>query len=397
MGKARSESIARGVRIRRYETGTEVLEIQFQYKGQTCREVLHGLAVTKANQRFAINKKNQIEYEKGMNTFSYADHFPNSPKAKQFGEARTDITVGEVLTQYVSDIERSKEHSTFRAYKKSVEGVLLPALGKYLLTDLADNPEPIREMIRKREVTLKTIRNDLTPLRAVFDQAVTDNLCSRNPMDKIKVKLLAKKRKTTTRTADPLSLEEVIHFLQTAAHVKPKWKNYWQFAFFSGLRPSELYALEKKDVNLDKHSISVNKAIVERKAKGTKTDAGKRTIDLLPMAEAAIRAELEQHISNNEQVWINPVTRRPIIDYEESSRAWRYILNAAKIRYRSQYQARHTFCSNLLSGGENIYYVAQQMGHKDVEMVMKVYGKWVEEGSKKRRRVWVSEFGNRTE
>lgn len=38
---------------------------------------------------------------------------------------------------------------------------------------------------------------------------------------------------------------------------------------------------------------------------------------------------------------------------------------------------RHTYASTLLSNGENAWWVATQMGHVDVEMIFKRYGRWI--------------------
>mgnify|MGYP000017621823 CR=1 FL=1 len=52
-------------------------------------------------------------------------------------------------------------------------------------------------------------------------------------------------------------------------------------------------------------------------------------------------------------------------------------LKRTDIKYRNPYQTRHTFASMLLSRGENPMFVAQQMGHKDWSMIIKVYGRWI--------------------
>lgn len=49
------------------------------------------------------------------------------------------------------------------------------------------------------------------------------------------------------------------------------------------------------------------------------------------------------------------------------------------MRYRYPYQLRHTFASWALSSGENPLWVARQMGHKDVSMVLRVYGRYIPE------------------
>ena len=41
---------------------------------------------------------------------------------------------------------------------------------------------------------------------------------------------------------------------------------------------------------------------------------------------------------------------------------------------------RHTFASTRLIDGANPWYVADQLGHADVEMVFRVYGKFIAAG-----------------
>jgi integrase len=47
------------------------------------------------------------------------------------------------------------------------------------------------------------------------------------------------------------------------------------------------------------------------------------------------------------------------------------------VRYRNPYQVRHTFASALLTAGANPWFVAQQLGHVDVQLVFRVYGKFI--------------------
>lgn len=53
------------------------------------------------------------------------------------------------------------------------------------------------------------------------------------------------------------------------------------------------------------------------------------------------------------------------------------------IEYRNPYQIRHTFASTLLTQAENPWYVASQLGHEDVEMVYRTYGKLIREDYQK--------------
>ena len=280
----------------------------------------------------------------------------------------------------MEDVRRSYPHSTYRCYKKSCYANLIPHIGHDKIKTLAKNPEPIRDMIRKRHVAIKTINNDLTPLRAIFDKAITDDLIINNPLDRIKVRYLVNKEQKESYAPDPLSFIEIDQFLTTSQDFYPEWRNYFQFAFFTGLRPSELYALHWSNINWDRAEFTVKRAVVEGLEKETKTKSSKRIVNLLPMALEALKNQHEHYKALNpkhDNVWFHPGTRKPIVKYGVTSRRFIRILKLAGLRYRNQYQTRHSYASNLLSGGENPYRVAKQMGHKDVTMVMRIYGKWV--------------------
>lgn len=56
-------------------------------------------------------------------------------------------------------------------------------------------------------------------------------------------------------------------------------------------------------------------------------------------------------------------------------------IKKAGVRYRNPYQTRHTYASMMLSAGENPLWVVTQMGHRDTEMIIKHYGRWIPDKS----------------
>jgi integrase len=42
-------------------------------------------------------------------------------------------------------------------------------------------------------------------------------------------------------------------------------------------------------------------------------------------------------------------------------------------------QTRHSFATNALMAGENPLWIAKVMGHRNTEMIIRVYGKYIEE------------------
>ena len=393
MGRARSEKLARGVRIRTYASGKRAIEIQFQFRGVTCKEILASLNPDKkGDQRYAINLKAEIENAIERQTFRYTDYFPNSKRARLFGHAVSTVTVQELLEEWLKDVERTHPHSTYRCYRKSCNAHLIPEFGKLRARDLT--PQHIREWIRNRKGTLKSIRNDLTPLRAVLDRALNDDIIDRNPLDKIKVsKLVSRDQARTDYEVDPFTEEEINAILKAALEYDPRIRNLLQFAFYSALRTSELFGLMWGDVDWRKMVVRVQRAVVERKVKETKTKSSIRDVILLPAAVNALKDQKQYSFVGGEFIFVRPRDRGPFVDYEHLERPWKHILKRAKVRYRNPYQTRHTYASHLLSGGENPLFVAQQMGHKTTEMIMRHYGRWVEQGEQKQQHVFVSGFG----
>ena len=114
---------------------------------------------------------------------------------------------------------------------------------------------------------------------------------------------------------------------------------------------------------------------------------------MLPFAYEALKHQKQFSFVGSDYIFVRPDDKGPFIDYEHLERPWKHLLKTAKVRYRNPYQTRHTYASQLLSGGENPLFVAQQMGHKTTEMIMHHYGRWVEQGDQQKRHVFISNFG----
>lgn len=56
---------------------------------------------------------------------------------------------------------------------------------------------------------------------------------------------------------------------------------------------------------------------------------------------------------------------------------WKKILLELNFYYRSFYQTRHTFASNMLSNSENPLWVSQMLGHKSLDITLQKYSKYI--------------------
>lgn len=369
--------IAAGVFAREYATGKRSVMVDFSFRGVRCRETLPGLDPENRNHvRFASNTLAAVKRDIDRGTFNYLEYFPDSKRARIFGYASSSRTVAEVAASWLADVERSRPHSTFRSYKGPYDRFIKPAIGDLRIRDVT--VEHLRRMFREADISLKTARNYSIPLRAIFERAIDDDLIDRNPVDRLRIKsLIPNDRHRSRYVVDPFDQSEIDRFLEACRRHRPEWVNYWLVAFYTGLRTSELYGLHWSDVDTAAGKLDIRRAVVEGRVKETKTAAGERTVNLPELALEALRRQRAATELVGDQVFRNPTTGLPLTRYEVSERCFDYCQKRAKVRRRNQYQTRHTYASNMLSQGVNPLYVAGQMGHRDVQMIFRVYGRWV--------------------
>lgn len=355
------------------------LRIAFSYRGVQCRETLR-LAATPPNIRYAQRLRAQILAEIDQGRFDYAALFPGSKRAQLFGHgAAGNPTIMELLDAHLVHIERQVQRSTYTGYQKAIQAHLGPRFGSVRVRDLT--PAMLRSWLSDLTVSPKRARNVLTPLRAVLEQALNDDLIDRNPLDRVAVNKILRGNASanTAREVDPFDAEERAAILKACRTGLER--NFWQFAFWTGLRTSELIALEWGDVDWIHGTVRVSRAHVQGQDKAPKTAAGVRDVLLLEPARQALQAQRALTALEGGRIWRNPATECPWSGDQQIRRtSWEWVLKRAGVRYRNPYQTRHTYASTLLSQGENELWVAAQMGHKTVEMVRRHYGRWIRDG-----------------
>ena len=60
-----------------------------------------------------------------------------------------------------------------------------------------------------------------------------------------------------------------------------------------------------------------------------------------------------------------------------STTYWKKVLKELEIPYRNLYQMRHTFASLMISSGEDILWVSSMLGHKNANITLQVYAKYI--------------------
>ena len=97
---------------------------------------------------------------------------------------------------------------------------------------------------------------------------------------------------------------------------------------------------------------------------------------MLPPVEQALRDQ--RAASQLRSPWIFPNRDGGVRDMTNvRERLWKSALRRAGLRYRTMYQTRHTFATLMLAVGEDIGWVAKQLGHTSVEMVIRRYHRFI--------------------
>ena len=350
------------------------IEIDFYYHGVRCKERLK-LKPTPANLKRAERHRAAVLDAIERGTFDYAVTFPNSPRAALFShEPGAAMTLTKYLDRWLTDIRPSLKASTFTIYKRIVNHQILDQFGDLNLTQISW--KDVRDWLAKKDASAKTKGNILSVLRTALDDAVEDELLDANPLagKKMRRKGDTKPRKDEI---DPFSAEERAAIIDAA---NGQERNFIQFAFWTGLRISELCALDWGDVDWVNQRIFVQRALTQHSTEPEtpKTAAGTRYVKLLPAALQALKAQKAFTFVEGEEIFRNPRTdKRWSGDMVIRQRMWKRVLLRGGVRYRYPYQMRHTYASMMLQAGESVMWVAQQMGHTDWTFTARTYSRWV--------------------
>jgi len=360
---------ARGGGVRKASAST--IEIDFRYRGARCKERLK-LVPNSRNVEYAKRLRGTIVNEIALGTFDYSKHFPNSKRVRKLSRYAGDTkTVGRALAEWLERRRPELEHSTMTMYDRTVRFTLIPAFGSTTLR--AFTRAQLRQWEQSQSSGAKNLNNALAPMRQMFAEELDAGSITTNPIAGYKVRRPRQADKTDP--IDPFTPDEVRVILDAAGE---QFRNLVQFAVWSGLRTSELIALRWRDVDLKASVVHVRAAVVLGKRKATKTSTGTRDVELLQPALDALKAQQALTLLKGSAVFENPATAAPWVT-DKQIREWNWIplLKRAGVKYRPFKQTRHTFASMTLSAGENVFWVAKQMGHKDPTVTMRKYARFI--------------------
>jgi integrase len=159
--------------------------------------------------------------------------------------------------------------------------------------------------------------------------------------------------------------------IEAVAHrLGPVYGSMIVFAAATGLRPSELFALERRDIDRAAGVVYVRRAYANGRLKHTKTRLSTRAVPL-----QAIALEALDRLPRSENPILFPNSRGGHIDFRSFGRRHRKPAqtNAGVEPFRHLYDLRHTYATFALRAGVSVFAVSRFMG-SSIAMIDRNYG-----------------------
>lgn len=348
------------------------IQISFTYRGVECRERIR-LKPTPANLKRAEQWRASVLLAIENGSFVYAQSFPNSKNAMRFAEFKGQVdTLGPYLDAW---LERQRKHlkaSTFDGYRKIVNYQLVPTFGTTRMADLK-RPQ-FRDWLDTLDCGNKRLANIQSVMRKALDDAVSDELIPSNPLYGWTYRKQEGPKEDDD--VDPFTTDEQASIISA---LPAQASNLIRFAFWTGMRTSELVALDWGDIDWRRGVVVVRRALTQTadEAEDTKTKSSRREVKMLPPALAALEAQKPFTALAGKEVFQDPRHGERWGGDLSIRIVWTRALKAAKMRYRKPYQTRHTYASMMLSAGEHPMWVARQMGHSNMNTTIRIYARWM--------------------
>ena len=281
-------------------------------------------------------------------------------------KADFDMKFEDFWKMYCADMETRLWEHTMRTKKYIVELKILPYFGDKRVNDItaADIRQWQNELIKMgySPTYLKTINNQLS---AIFNYAVRYYDLKSNPCVKA-----GSMGKSKAEEMDFWTGEEFRKFIDSVMNKRLSYMAFMTL-YWTGMRMGELLALNPKDIDLEKRTISITKSYQRLGKKDVitppKTPKSKRVITIPEFLAADIKDYMDSLYDLQENDRLFPITK-----YYLEHEMQRGIKESGVKRIRV-HDLRHSHASMLIELGFSPLEIANRLGHEKVETTLNTY------------------------
>jgi integrase len=292
----------------------------------------------------------------------------------------TAMLVNEYFDRWLRDAARPRvSRRTADGYAGLLDRYIRQPLGHKRLDKLQPlDIQAVYGAMQARGLSARIVRHAHSAFHNALKQAVKWGLLSRNPSDLVELPKVPHKERRV------LSPDEAADFLESAA-LMPHGLIF-EFALLTGMRPEEYLALQWADVDFERSTAQVRRALVRHKKSWSfeepKTARSRRTVYL----PAPLMQKLAAHKRKQAEarLKLGPAWQAfdlvfcseegtPLTIPNLTYRYFRPILTKAKLPRIRLYDLRHTCATLLLIAEENPKVVSERLGHSTIVLTLDTY------------------------
>lgn len=291
----------------------------------------------------------------------------------EFFENNIVPTVQEMIDISLKMNKASRKANTHSIYQYILNKHIIPIFGKRKIDTIKASELTLWQNNLLDILSNKSVLNIRIVFYGIFEDAFRDEIIQKNPFSIIKAPQNIAKNENI-----PFSKDEIFKILEASPL---KIKAFFAIGFFTGMRTGEIIALKWSDIDFTNKIIKVTKTRNKGIETTPKTKSSIRDVEILDV----LLPYLENHLqfkTDSEYIFLT----RGNIPFNSSKKIstlyWSKVLKEQNIAYRNLYQMRHTFASMMIASGEDILWVANMLGHKNSNITLSTYAKYIKNDKK---------------
>jgi len=304
------------------------------------------------------------------NAWRVIEHRKLDVNADRFQEHM--VTIGTLVNRYLETELAELRHSTANAYRSYLNHQIKPRWGEYPLSKV--KPFAVEQWLRGLDLAPRTKGHLHNLLRVLWNCAMRWELTEigENPMKLVRVRGASKRRREPT-------VLDIAQFHLLLKELDDPFRTMVILDLATGLRCSELFALQWRDVLWDELTLLVRRAIVTGVPSEVKTKYSNAGMPLDPALAEVLRKWRRKTLFKNPEDWVfaSPF-RAGRTPWDPWSVERRHIIPAAircGIGRIGWHSFRHSFRTLLDETGAPMKVQQELMRHADIRTTMNVYGK----------------------
>lgn len=305
------------------------------------------------------------------------------------------MTLSDWMDLWYKEYTFDKKYSTLKGYKAQINKHIRPGIGKYNLSQL--NPMILQRFFnhlsepdeKGKVLSPKSIKNIYIILSGILEQAVENEMISKNPCKKVKLPKVYNKQIT------PLTDKQVKDFLEIIS-TDEIYGTILRVIVFTGLRLGEAMGFTWDCVDFEKGALNINKQLQRRPQKDggstlTSVKSGKpRILKPAPFVMQLLKIRYTEQIMQKQRsedlwlAWSNEEEHKKALVFTNLQGGY-LIPKRVYLHFKSAavaigapdarvHDLRHTYAVLSLQNGDDIKTVQENLGHASAAFTLDVYG-----------------------